>query len=230
MTTVWEAQTLDNVQTEEAKRHNEMIRERYRQLQNAEEIQLSETFSDAEQAKEIAPSAPAFNAAPAVPVAPVTPAPAEPAKTEERSVNVSQQQRELFTADTFRRVLSDNVQEQTAAPVQAEAVREIYAPAPVFVSERKNEAVKEAQKEAETYSLTSAAKAMIAAFAALVVLMLTVIGINTRILNAKGAELTALELQRAELVEESRALAENIVNTTSEETIANWAAQNGWTK
>lgn len=228
MTTVWEAQTLDNVQTEEAKRHNEMIRERYRQLQNAEEIQLSETFSDAEQAKEIAPSAPAFNAAPAVPVAPVTPAPAEPARTEERSVNVSQQQRELFTADTFRRVLSDNVQEQTAAPVQAEAVREIYAP--VFVPEKKNEAVKEAQKEAETYSLTSAAKAMIAAFAALVVLMLTVIGINTRILNAKGAELTALELQRAELVEESRALAENIVNTTSEETIANWAAQNGWTK
>ena len=209
MTTVWEAQTLDNVQTEEAKRHNEMIRERYRQLQNAEEIQLSETFSDAEQAKEIAPSAPAFNAAPAVPVAPVTPAPAEPARTEERSVNVSQQQRELFTADTFR---------------------EIYAPAPVFVPEKKNEAVKEAQKEAETYSLTSAAKAMIAAFAALVVLMLTVIGINTRILNAKGAELTALELQRAELVEESRALAENIVNTTSEETIANWAAQNGWTK
>lgn len=228
MTTVWEAQTLDNVQTEEAKRHNEMIRERYRQLQNAEEIQLSETFSDAEQAKEIAPSAPAFNAAPAVPVAPVTPAPAEPARTEERSVNVSQQQRELFTADTFRRVLSDNVQEQTAAPVQAEAVREIYAP--VFVPEKKSEAVKEAQKEAETYSLTSAAKAMIAAFAALVVLMLTVIGINTRILNAKGAELTALELQRAELVEESRALAENIVNTTSEETIANWAAQNGWTK
>ena len=230
MTTVWEAQTLDNVQTEEAKRHNEMIRERYRQLQNAEEIQLSETFSDAEQAKEIAPSAPAFNVAPAVPVAPVTPAPAEPARTEERSVNVSQQQRELFTADTFRRVISDNVQEQTAAPVQAEAVREIYAPAPVVVPEKKNEAVKEAQKEAETYSLTSAAKAMIAAFAALVVLMLTVIGINTRILNAKGAELTALELQRAELVEESRALAENIVNTTSEETIANWAAQNGWTK
>ena len=228
MTTVWEAQTLDNVQTEEAKRHNEMIRERYRQLQNAEEIQLSETFSDAEQAKEIAPSAPAFNAAPAVPVAPVTPAPAEPARTEERSVNVSQQQRELFTADTFRRVLSDNVQEQTAAPVQAEAVREIYAP--VFVPEKKSEAVKEAQKEAETYSLTSAAKAMIAAFAALVVLMLTVIGINTRILNAKGAELTALELQRAELVEESRAFAENIVNATSEETIANWAAQNGWTK
>ena len=230
MTTVWEAQTLDNVQTEEAKRHNEMIRERYRQLQNAEEIQLSETFSDAEQAKEIAPSAPAFNATPAVPVAPVTPAPAEPARTEERSVNVSQQQRELFTADTFRRVISDNVQEQTAAPVQAEAVREIAAPAPVFVPEKKNEVVKEAQKEAETYSLTSAAKAMIAAFAALVVLMLTVIGINTRILNAKGAELTALELQRAELVEESRALAENIVNTTSEETIANWAAQNGWTK
>ena len=230
MTTVWEAQTLDNVQTEEAKRHNEMIRERYRQLQNAEEIQLSETFSDAEQAKEIAPSAPAFNAAPAVPVAPVTPAPAEPARTEERSVNVSQQQRELFTADTFRRVISDNVQKQTAAPVQAEAVREIYAPAPVFVPEKKSEAVKEAQKEAETYSLTSAAKAMIAAFAALVVLMLTVIGINTRILNAKGAELTALELQRAELVEESRAFAENIVNATSEETIANWAAQNGWTK
>ena len=66
--------------------------------------------------------------------------------------------------------------------------------------------------------------------AALVVMMLTVIGINTRIIAAKGAELIALEKQKAELVEESRALAERIEAETSDETIERWAVENGWIK
>lgn len=51
MTTLWETQTLDDLQAEEARKHNAMIRERYRLLQNAEEAQLEKTFAEAEQQK-----------------------------------------------------------------------------------------------------------------------------------------------------------------------------------
>ena len=60
--------------------------------------------------------------------------------------------------------------------------------------------------------------------------MLTIIGINSRIIGAKGAELVALETRKAELVEESRALAERIETEKSDETIERWAAENGWTR
>ena len=39
-----------------------------------------------------------------------------------------------------------------------------------------------------------------------------------------------LEAQKAELVEESRALAERIETEKSDETIERWAAENGWTR
>ena len=102
MTTLWETQTLDDLQAEEARKHNAMIRERYRLLQNAEEAQLEKTFAEAEQQKR----AEQFNA-PAAPVAPVVPAvpeaPAAPVvKTQERAVPLTAQQKDLFTADTFR--------------------------------------------------------------------------------------------------------------------------------
>ena len=73
-------------------------------------------------------------------------------------------------------------------------------------------------------------ESMIAAVAAFVVLLIALIGVNTRILNAKGAELTMLEEKKAELVEQSRELANRIEKATSEETIAAWAQANGWTK
>ena len=69
MTTLWETQTLDDLQAEEARKHNAMIRERYRLLQNAEEAQLEKTFAEAELQKR----AEQFTA-PAAPVAPVVPA------------------------------------------------------------------------------------------------------------------------------------------------------------
>lgn len=215
MTTLWETQTLENTQSEEARLHNEQIRERYRRLQNAEETQLSETFADAETRRVesfVAPqSAPVVNESPAVPEVEIKP--------------LTEQQRELFTAETFRRVFDANrpTQQPTVQPV----VRPVEATPivqPTVVPQKAQEAVE------ESYSLSSAAKALIAAFSAFVVLMLSIIGINTRILNAKGAELYALETQRVELVEKSRALAKEIEEATSEEAIAQWAAENGWVK
>ena len=207
MTTLWETQTLDDLQAEEARKHNAMIRERYRLLQNAEEAQLEKTFAEAEQQKR----AEQFTA----PAAPVP---------------LTAQQKDLFTADTFRRVVSGAAEAQAAVqtPVQAPAFRPVYVPGEA--KEQVKAVEKSAEKALESYSLTNAAKAVIAAVAAFVVLLIALIGVNTRILNAKGAELTMLEEKKAELVEQSRELANRIEKATSEETIAAWAQANGWTK
>lgn len=230
MTTLWETQTLDDLQAEEARKHNAMIRERYRLLQNAEEAQLEKTFAEAEQQKRAeqftAPAAPVEPVVPAVPEAPAAPV----VKTQERAVPLTAQQKDLFTADTFRRVVSGAAEAQAAVqtPVQAPAFRPVYVPGEA--KEQVKAVEKSAEKALESYSLTNAAKAMIAAVAAFVVLLIALIGVNTRILNAKGAELTMLEEKKAELVEQSRELANRIEKATSEETIAAWAQANGWTK
>lgn len=230
MTTLWETQTLDDLQAEEARKHNAMIRERYRLLQNAEEAQLEKTFAEAEQQKRAeqftapaAPVAPVVSAVPEAPAAPVV-------KTQERAVPLTAQQKDLFTADTFRRVVSGAAEAQAAVqtPVQAPAFRPVYVPGEA--KEQVKAVEKSAEKALESYSLTNAAKAVIAAVAAFVVLLIALIGVNTRILNAKGAELTMLEEKKAELVEQSRELANRIEKATSEETIAAWAQANGWTK
>ena len=230
MTTLWETQTLDDLQAEEARKHNAMIRERYRLLQNAEEAQLEKTFAEAEQQKRAeqftAPAAPVAPVVPAVPEAPAAPV----VKTQERAVPLTAQQKDLFTADTFRRVVSGAAEAQAAVqtPVQAPSFRPVYVPGEA--KEQVKAVEKSAEKALESYSLTNAAKAVIAAVAAFVVLLIALIGVNTRILNAKGAELTMLEEKKAELVEQSRELANRIEKATSEETIAAWAQANGWTK
>lgn len=230
MTTLWETQTLDDLQAEEARKHNAMIRERYRLLQNAEEAQLEKTFAEAEQQKRAeqftAPAAPVAPVVPAMPEAPAAPV----VKTQERAVPLTAQQKDLFTADTFRRVVSGAAEAQAAVqtPVQAPAFRPVYVPGEA--KEQVKAVEKSAEKALESYSLTNAAKAVIAAVAAFVVLLIALIGVNTRILNAKGAELTMLEEKKAELVEQSRELANRIEKATSEETIAAWARANGWTK
>lgn len=220
MTTVWEKQRIEDLQTEEARRHNEQIRERYLRLQNAEETQLTETFEGAEAAKAARQAAPSDFSAQTFDVPKETQShavrfsAAENEREQIKSVPLTNSQKELFGAETFRRVVAAS--EYTAAQSVEQCVEK--------------QIEETAAGREETYSLTSAAKAIIAAFAALVVMMLTVIGINTRIMAAKGAELIALETQKAELVEESRALAERIEAETSDETIERWAVENGWIK
>ena len=80
--------------------------------------------------------------------------------------------------------------------MQAPAFRPVYVPGEA--KEQVKAVEKSAEKALESYSLTNAAKAVIAAVAAFVVLLIALIGVNTRILNAKGAELTMLEEKKAE--------------------------------
>lgn len=220
MTTVWEKEKIDNIQSEEAKLHNEAIRERYKMLQNAEEAQLSEMFAATRESEQNVTTTPVSHNEFVTPTA--------SNQVQIGQENVTTQQKNLFTADTLRRIISDNT--EAAASATTAAANETYVQTPIVINQRKNEIAEEVKAEVEGYSLTSAAKAVLAAFATLVVLLLTVIGINTRIMNARDAELISLESQRAELIEQSRELAAQIENATSEETIAEWAAQNGWSK
>ena len=153
MTTLWETQTLDSLQAEEARRHNEQIRQKYLQLQNAEEAQLSHVFENAEQQTR----AEEFNA-PAAPVSAMPAAPVAPAQTAQaKTVSLTEQQKDLFTADTFRRMVSGAAKAQ--APVQAPVQESVQAPVyrPVFTPapEKTQEAVKQAEKSIESYSLTN---------------------------------------------------------------------------
>ena len=140
--------------------------------------------------------------------------------------------------------------EPTVLPVETPAVEQApqvtefvrsYAESPLFTTEkfdRVEELVKEetsietpvtavvAAEEAQ-YSLTHMAKVVMAAFAALVMLMLTLICVNSRIISRNEVEIQALEIQREQLIEENAEIRALIENAQSDEVIREFAVQNG---
>ena len=83
-------------------------------------------------------------------------------------------------------------------------------------------AIEEAQ-----YSLSRMAKIVMAAFATLVMVMLSVICINTQIISQKTLQLEALEAQRAALLEENAEIQSRIAQAKSEEVIREYAKSQG---
>lgn len=117
----------------------------------------------------------------------------------------------LFTAETLDRTLERNA-------VQEEAVLEMPMAAPV-------------QETAASYSLNfSAVKKALAAFVGTVAVLLTAIGINTRIINANEAKIAMIEQQNAAVVAQIAELQGQIAIAESEETIAEFAQANGMVK
>ena len=136
-------------------------------------------------------------------------------------------------------VLSMETPAVEQVPQVVEFVRS-YTESPLFTTEKleKVERLIEEQTVVETpvatvavkeesYSLTHAAKVVMAAFAALVVLMLTIIGINSRIISRNEVEIQALEIQKAQLIEDNAAIRALIENAQSDEVIREFAVQNG---
>jgi cell division protein FtsL len=113
----------------------------------------------------------------------------------------------LFTTEKFDRV-EELIQEET--PVTAVKVVENTAVA------------QEAQ-----YSLTHIAKVVMAAFATLVMIMLTLICVNSHVISRNEVEIQALELQREQLIEENAEIRALIENAQSDEVIREFAVQNG---
>ena len=203
-------ETQAQPQTREAQIHNAGIKERYRRLRDAEERQFNESNATENtiRASVLAPESPVF-------ISPVE----ENVAAVEQMPTVTEYVRAyvespVFTTEKFSGITAE-------APVAAYSPVEIPAQAPVAAA-----AAVAVSQEAQ-YSLSRMAKIVMAAFAALVVVMLSVICINTQIINQKTLQLRALEEQRAELLEENEAIQSRIAQARSEETIREYAKSQG---
>lgn len=206
--------TQETLLTKEAELHNAQIKERYRRLAAAEERQFGEdTTQNATdytvRASVLAPERPVFTSPSFEEVPKVEQTPQVTEFVRERIESP------VFTTDKFNGVQEEVV---TAQPVQAPVEIPFAGQAPTM-------AVSVSQET--QYSLSRMAKMVMAAFAAVVVMMLTVICINTQIINQKTMQLRNLEEQRAELMEQNAEIQRRIDEARSEETIKEYALSQG---
>ena len=201
-------QTL--TQDREAELHNAGINERYRRLAEAEERQFGESNAteNTVRASVLAPERPAFTSPTAenIPAIEQMPTVTEYVRTRTESP--------VFTTEKFSSI-TEEAPVAVQAPVEMPAQTAVAAVAAVAVSQ-------EAQ-----YSLSRMAKIVMAAFATLVAVMLAVICINTQIISQKTLQLKALEVQRAELLEENAEIQNRIAQARSEEAIREYAKSQG---
>ncbi len=209
-----ELERTQTLQTQrQAQEHNAMIKERYRRLQDAEAEQFSNGTENnyAQQT----PRASAY--APEAPTPVFTQAPAT-AQTPQITEFVHERiDSPVFTTEKFSAV--------------QEAVAPTYAPAPVAPMQVNVYAPTQAAVETETqYTFSSFAKKMMIAFAATATVMLSVIGINTGIINRNAARLQQLESQEQALILENEELQRQIQAAENPETIMQFAEGKGMIK
>lgn len=186
---------------EAAKLHNAQINERYRRLQNAEADQFATPTQEYAETTYAAQPTVLPSETPALEQAPQV--------TEYvRSYADSP----LFTTEKFDRAEEYVAQETATAEAPAMAIAPVQAAA--------------VSTEAQ-YSLSHMAKVVMAAFAALVVLMLTLICVNSRLISRNEVEIQALEAQKEMLVEQNEELRALIEEAQSDETIREFALQYG---
>lgn len=200
MSTLLERKT--SVTTEE-ERHNAMISERYRKLLNAIDDQYA---SETPVATQNAYS-PAYTTEAPV-YAPVESTPAMEQVPQVTEFAPSQVASSVFTAEKLDRVVED------------------FAPTMV-VNETPKTVVKAATVAQVSYSLSPLAKVVLAVFTALVVVMLTFIGINSQIIQRKTLRLKNLEEKKQELMERNEEIQRYIAELQTEESIMQRAAEAG---
>ena len=116
---------------------------------------------------------------------------------------------DLFTPATLDRTIERSVPLYPA-----------YQPAPTQVAV-------EAEQEEYAYSLTSTAKKAIAFFASAAAVMMTLICVNTHVINMRRAQIRELELSNANARAAIAQLEEQIAIESSEESIREWAISEG---
>lgn len=196
---------LENMKTQlssaemEAQKHNAMINERYRRLQNALADQFAETSESAQETEntEISVYTSVEDSAALEQAPQVT----EYVQTRSSAA--------VFTAEKFDRM--QGMEQAYAAPVAISA--------PVMATRVKAEA---------QYSLTPFAKIAMAIFTFVIVAMITLICVNTHIINQKSIKLQNLEKKKEQLMEKSEELQSRIDEARSEETIRAYAEAQGW--
>lgn len=222
MNTVLENKTIQTTaETQAQLQHNAMIKERYRRLQNAEADQFGANTEEVRnetnytvRASVFAPEKPVFSA-------PTVDAPATKQTPQVTEFVHTRVDNPVFTTEKFNTV-SDITSETAiaATPVATQAAVEM--PVQIYAPTTSTAVSTETQ-----YSLSRMAKMMMAAFAALVVVMLTIIGINSQIIQRKTVELNNLEMQRDELIMENQEIQRRIADAKSEETIRAFVESRG---
>lgn len=195
---------MSNRPDNEEKIHNSQIKERFKKLQNIEANQFARFNNEPMNVGGSSVT--------------LTPDRVDVDKTAQ-SQRVTEYTRKaedmsLFTADTLDRTIENTV---------VDMPKNVVSENPVVIPNNVT-----AIKEREEYGLTPLAMWALAAFATLVVLLLTVIGINSSIITQKRMRIEKLEEKRQELLDERAELQARIDNATSEETIRNFAMENGW--
>ena len=192
----------------EAKRHNEQISERYRQLLNAEATQFASTPVAEKHTEEIRASV--LEREVPVYTAPVMETPVleqAPQVTEFVHEKVSNP---VFTTEKFTQV------ENFVAPTR---VNEVVIP--TYTTPVMEQAV---SVENETsYAFTPFAKIAMAVAGVLAVGMMSLIGMNSQIIRQKNVRLNDLQQKKQELVTQNEELETRIANAKSEETVRAWA-------
>lgn len=195
---------------EEAQRHNALIKERYRRLQDAEADQFAEethiernATNYTVRASVLAPEAPVIADTPVFEQAPMI--------TEFVHERVESP---VFTTEKFNAI----EREQTVAEVVAPTPVEMPTQAPVQATATEVEV---------QYGLSRLAKTVMAAFAATVTLMLCLIGVNSNVIRQKSVRLQELETQNQELMIEYQELQARIQQATSQETIMEYVQEEG---
>ena len=197
--------------TQEAQKHNAHIRERYQRLQNAEATQFAQSVAEKEVARVAAPVAeePVF-----VPVF------TQPVATVEQAPQITEfvsarRESPVFTTEKLDRALENSAVRQEMAPT---LVKPVYAPTPV--------ATVSVAAEAQ-FTLSAAAKVVLAVFVAVVVAMLTLICVNSQIIQQKSIKIRNLEEKKEELMNQSEELQRRIDAAQSRETIEEYAKSQG---
>lgn len=197
---------------EAAALHNAQINERYQRLLNAEAEQFAQFEEESERV--FAPRASVL--------APERPA--ESTFTQQPKVTEFVRPREdmsIFTPEALDKAIEMN------APVAPVAPAAPVMEAPARAVAQPVQAPQAVAVASVQYSLNTFAKAMIAAFVAVVIVMLTVIGINSNIIRQKRLKVEKLEQKNQELIEQKAEIEERIRNATSEETIRQYAESQG---
>jgi len=214
-----EVQATASVAETEAQKHNAMIRERYRRLQNAEAGQFATSNTNEAFAGQ---NSYAGFSAPEQPSLYISPSQATRIEEEPQVAEaVPSVASALFTTEKFNRVFGySNEAAATAtmpAPVIAPVSMPVVAAAPAKVE----------QKAAERYSLAPMAKVAMAVFTCVVAAMLTLICINTQLINQKTLRIQNLEAQKEQLLQQREDIQRRIEAAKSEEAIREFAESQG---
>jgi len=200
MEAIRERMQLGLTEAEEAQKHNAMINERYRRLQNAVADQFSEENTEEQRVTETAQADSKLQETPLY----ISPSNVAFEQTPVVTEYVSAAASAVFTTEKFEAVKGYEVPVEISAPVKAT----------------------ETEVEAH-YGLTPLAKIVMAVFTFVVIAMLSMICINTHIIRQKNVRIKNLEEKKEQLLEESEEIQRRIEAARSEESIRQYAEANG---